>query len=169
MMAGLVERSVLVAGLLFVLISTVMSAQPSSQPGLGFAMIGIAIGESARVNAVNIGNASSTPDSSCSVTLQFLDSDGQLLKQKVVTLQSGKAALLDIGRGELPGGNDPRAEIRAVLLFGYYGGANPPPAVLQKFDCNIVPSLEVFDNNTGRTSFILTDAKQLPPPATPAQ
>jgi hypothetical protein len=169
MMAGLVDRSVLVAGLLFVLISTVMSAQPSSQPGLGFAMIGIAIGESARVNALNIGNAWSTQDSSCSVTLQFLDTEGQLLKQKVVTLQSGKAASLDLGRGELPIGDDPRAEIRAVLLFGYYGGANPPPAVLHKFDCNIVPSLEVFDNNTGRTSFILTDAKQLPPPATPAQ
>ena len=91
------------------------------------------------------------------------------MKQKVVTLQAGKAASLDLGRSELPAGNEPRAEIRAVLLFGYFGGANPPPNVLQKFDCNIVPSLEVFDNITGRTSFILTDAKQLPPLAIPAQ
>jgi hypothetical protein len=166
MITGLVDRLVLVW--LFALISTAASAQPPSQPGLGFGMIGIAIGESARVNALNIGNALSTQDSSCSVMLQFLDTEGRLLKQKVVTLQAGKAAALDLDRGELPGGNDPRAEIRAVLFFGYSGGANPPPALLQKFDCNIVPSLEVFDNDTGRTSFILTDAKQLPPPPIPA-
>ena len=167
MITGLIDRLVLVW--LFMLISTAGSAQPPSQPGLGFGMIGIAIGESARINALNIGNATTTQDSSCSVTLQFLDTEGQLLKQKVVTLQAGKAASLDLGRGELPGGNDPRAEIRAVLLFGYSGGANPPSTLLQMFDCNIVPSLEVFDNDTGRTSFILTDAKQLPPPAVAAQ
>jgi hypothetical protein len=165
MIAGLVHR--LVLAWLFVLTSTAVSAQSPSQPGLGFGMIGIAIGESARVNALNLGNALSPQDSSCSVMLQFLDTEGQLLKQKVITLQAGKAASLDLGRSELPRGNDPRAEIRAVLLFGYSGGANPPPAVLQTFNCNIVPSLEVFDNDTGRTSFILTDAKQLPPLAIP--
>jgi hypothetical protein len=83
--------------------------------------------------------------------------EGQLLKQKVVTLQVGKAASLDLDRGELPGGNNPRAENRAVLLLGYSGGANPPAALLQKFDCNIVPSLEVFDNDTEEP------AKRVPP------
>jgi hypothetical protein len=53
----------------------------------------------------------------------------------------GKGCVARCRKGELPGGNDPRSEIRAVLLFGYYSGANPPPTVLQKFDCNIVPSL----------------------------
>ena len=135
-------------------------AQPSSEPGVGFAMVGIAAGQSARVNALNMGSRSSTQNSSCSVTLQFLDTQGQVLKQTVVTLRPGKSASLDLSHDQLPG-DDLRAEIRTVLLFGYSGGAPPGPEILQQFDCNIVPSLEVYDNDTGRTSFVLTDAKPL--------
>jgi hypothetical protein len=163
--AGLLVKRIFLAGFLFAAVTTIAGAQP----GLGFPMIGIASGESARLNALNLGTASSTPDSSCGVTLQILDTDGKLIKQKIVTLQAGKAASMDIGSDELLGTNASRAEIRAVLIFGYPGGANPPPAVLAKFDCNIVPSLEIFDNITNRTSYILTDAKLLPGQAAPAQ
>jgi hypothetical protein len=165
MIAGLFIRLILLAEVLIVS-STVMSAQP---PGVAFGMTGIANGQSARANALNLGNApAGTADtSSCTVTFQFLDADGQLLKQAVVTLKPGKAGALDLSRDELPSGSNSRIEIRALLLFGYSGGANPPPGVLQKFDCNIVPSLEVFDNDTGRTSLIVTQTKRLPP--TPAQ
>ena len=146
-------------GMMFV--PTAAEAQPASSPGVGFAIVGVATGQSARVNALNLGSMSSTADSSCSVTLQFLDTQGQQLKQSVVTLGSGKGASLDLSRDQAPG-DDARVQIRVVLLFGYSGGAAPGPDVLQQFDCNIVPSLEVYDNNTGRTSFILTDAKPLP-------
>ena len=145
------------------LVPAAACAQPSSQPGVSFAMIGVATGQSARVNALNLGSRLSTQDSSCSVTLQFLDTKGQLLKQTVVTLQTGKATSLDLGRDQAPG-DALRAEIRGVVLFGYSGGASPGPDVLQQFDCNIVPSIEVYDNDTGRTNLILTDAKPLPLP-----
>ncbi len=152
----------LLAALVMALVPVAVRAQPS-QPGLGFAMIGVAAGQSARVNALNLGSRSSTQDSSCGVTLQFLGIQGQRLKQTVVTLRPGKGATLDLSRDQVPG-DDLRAEIRAVLLFGYSGGAAPGPDILQQFDCNIVPSIEVYDNDTGRTSFILTDAKPLPVP-----
>jgi hypothetical protein len=153
----------LLAGLVMALVPAVAHAQPSSQPGVSFAMIGVATGQSARVNALNLGSRLSTQDSSCSVTLQFLDTKGQVLKQTAVTLPSGKATSLDLSRDAVPG-DEVRAEIRAVLLFGYSGGASPGPDVLQQFDCNIVPSIEVYDNDTGKTNFILTDAKPLPLP-----
>ena len=161
MIAGLFTRLILLAALLIVF-STVLSAQP---PGVAFGMTGIANGQSARVNALNLGNApAGTADtSSCTVTFQFLDAEGQLLKQAMIALKPGKAGALDLSRDELPSGNDSRVEVRAVLLFGYSGGANPPPGVLQRFKCDIVPSLEVFDNDTRKTSFILTQAKPLPP------
>jgi hypothetical protein len=38
-----------------------------------------------------------------------------------------------------------------------------------QFNCNIVPSMQVFDERTGKMKLVLTDAKPLPPPATPAQ
>jgi len=131
-------------------------------------MIGIAAGQTARVNALNLGTSSSTQNSSCGVTLQLLDTQGQVLKQTVVILQPGKAAFLDLNRDQAPLG-DARVEIRAVLLFGYFGGAPPTPGILQNFDCNIVPSVEVYDGDTGKTSFILTETRALPGPASPAQ
>ena len=140
----------------------VTGAQSTSQPGLGFGTIGIAAGQTARVKALNLGSGSLEATSSCSVTLQFLDAEGQVIKQKVVTLGVGKAAWLDLKSDELIETADLRTEVRASLLFGYFGGANPPRMILQKYDCNIVPGLELYDTSTGRTIFVLTDAKQLP-------
>jgi hypothetical protein len=151
-----------------VLTSTVARAQSPYQPGVGFPTIWLAPGERARVSALNRGTGSSTKDASCSVTLQFLDARGQVVKQTVAALKRGEVASLGLSRGELPGG-DSRAEIRTVLLFGYSGGAPPGPGMLERFDCNIVPSLEVYDDHAGKTRLSLTDAKPLAPPTTPAQ
>lgn len=161
-----VHRSAyLFAGIFAMMVPTMASGQ---SPGTGFAMIGIAGGQSVRINALNLGTSSSTENSSCRVTLQFMDVEGRIVKQSLVTLGTGKSASLDISREALSG-DDPRVEIRAVLLYGYSGGAPPPPGVLQRFDCGIVPSLEIYDNETGRTSVVLTDSRLLPGPATAAQ
>ena len=133
-----------------------------AQPGVSLGMIGIAAGQTARAKALNLGNDESPATSSCSVTIQFLDSESQHIKKKVVTLRAGKAAWLDLKSSELPSSNDLRTEIRAVLLFGYSGGASPLPAILQKYDCNIVAGLEIYDSSTGKSSLILTDAKPIP-------
>jgi hypothetical protein len=164
-----IYRSIfLLAALVLLLTSSATKAQLPYQPGMGFPVIQIATGESARVNAQNLEAGSSAKDSSCSVTLQFLDTRGRVVKQTVVLLRPGNVGSLEVSRAELPG-NDSRAEIRALLLFGYYGGAPPVPAIARHFNCNIVPSLQVFDDRTGEIKLVLTDAKPLPPPATPAQ
>ena len=163
------RRSVfLLAGIVLGLTSFATRAEPSYQPGVEFPMIEIAMGESARVNALNLGMGSVGEDSSCSVTLQFLAAHDRVVKQAVVTLGPRKVASLELSRDELSG-EDARAEIRTVLLFGYYGGAVPAPRMLQHFNCKIIPSLVIYDSHTGRTRLTLTDAKPLPPPATPAQ
>jgi hypothetical protein len=107
-------------------------------------------------------------DASCSVTLQFLDEGGHILKQTVARLKRGETESLDLRRGELPGGTSP-FEIRTLLLFGYFGGAPPGPAILQRFDCDIVPSLEVYASRAEKPRLSLTNATPLPAPATPAQ
>jgi hypothetical protein len=129
-------------------------------------MIGIASGETARLNAVNLGTNSSTPGSSCTVTFAFLDAQGQVLATKAVGLAPSQAASFDLGKSQLAV-DDVRGEFRAVLFFGYSGGAPPTPDILQQFDCGIVPSLEVYDGTTGRTTFVLTGAQILPGPPTP--
>jgi hypothetical protein len=146
------------------IIAAAISISPGhAQPGIGFGMVGIALGQSAQISALNLGSSKSTPDSGCTVALQFLDVKGNVLKQSTFTLGQGKAASLEIGRDKVPG-TDLRAEIRAVLLFGYSGGAPPGPTVLQQYDCNILSSIQVFDNDTGKTNYIVTDTKPLPAP-----
>jgi hypothetical protein len=154
--------------LVLLLTSSATIAQLPNQPGMSFPVIQIGTSESARVTALNLETASSAKDSSCSVTLQFLDKRDRVVKHKIVLLRPGEVGSLEVNRAELPG-NDYRPEIHAVLLFGYYGGAPPGPAIAQKFHCNIVPSLQVFDASTGEIKLVFTDAKPLPPPATPAQ
>jgi hypothetical protein len=165
-----IARSVfLLTVVVVVLTSTEARAQSPYQPGVGFLTIQLAPGERARISAFNQGTGSSTKDTSCTITLQFLDARSQVVKQTVVALKRGEVASLDLSRGELRGG-DSRAEIRTVLLFGYSGGAPPGPGILERwFDCNIVPRLEVYSNHAGKTRLSLTDAKPLAPPTTPAQ
>src|SRR5437660_821412 len=92
-----------VAALAIALVPASVRAQPSYQPGVGFAIVGVASGQSARINVLNLGSSSSTPDSSCTVRLQFLDTQGRELKQSVSTLVPGKSASLDLSRDQLPG------------------------------------------------------------------
>jgi hypothetical protein len=140
----------------------------TAQSGVGFALTGLARGQSVVLNAVNLGTGAYTQSSSCTVTFQLLDTQGKVVSQTTVNLQPGQASSLEVNRDSLPGGLR-RIQVRGVLLYGYSGGANPPAGILQQNDCNIVPSLEVYDDATGKTSFILTGATPLPPPAAPGQ
>jgi hypothetical protein len=143
-------------------------AQLSYHPGVEFPAIRLAPGERAEVSVVNRGTSSLTRDSSCDVTLQFLSGRGEVTKQTVVRLKRGEATSFDLSRGELGECVSP-ITIRTVVLFGYYGGAPPGPAVASRFDCDIVPKLEVDASGGEKPRLILMDAKPLPPPATPAQ
>jgi hypothetical protein len=155
--------------LVIVLAAAPAVAQSTNPPGVGFAMIGIGIGQTARVNALNLATQDLTNSSSCSAILQFLDTQGNVLKQATVNLPPGTAASLDLKKSELPT-TAFRIEIRAVALFGYVGGANPPQPILQTAACNLmVPSLEIFDTATGRTRLILATYTQLQQPASQPQ
>jgi len=160
------QKTLFLLPLLFFLFSASAHAQRS--PGVGFAMVGIAPGQTARVNALNLGKAQSPRSSSCNVTLQFLDSKGQVLKEATLDVQAGSSGSLDL-TWDAKHMHSPRAEVRATVLYGYAGGANPSPLVMQSFDCTIVPSLEIFKTDEGMGSIILTDTKPLPATGPAAQ
>ena len=150
---------------LIALVGGLASSTPAqAQPGLGFGLLSLADGQGLRVHALNLGSRMATAASGCEVTLRFLDLQGTLLRESVVQLAAGHGGALDLRRTQLP---EPRGRIsvRAVLLFGLEGGGAPPgPDVRKTFDCNIVPTLELFDEATGRSTVVLTDARPLPLP-----
>ena len=112
-----------------------------------FGMLAVTHGQTARLNVVDTMDV---PPGPCrEVELMFLDSEGNIRQRSVQCLMSGHAAFLDLN-GNFLELTDNRAEIRGKVHL-----INPPERTMTSF----VATIEVFDNETGRTSFILA-----PPP-----
>ncbi len=112
-----------------------------------FGMLAVTHGQTARLNVVDTMDV---PPGPCrEVELMFLDSEGNIRQRSVQCVMSGHAAFLDLN-GNFLELTDNRAEIRGKVHL-----INPPERTMT----NLVATIEVFDNETGRTSFILA-----PPP-----
>lgn len=135
------------------------------QPGAGFAVIGVAVSQTARINVVNeapiaLPGQDSEVSPGCRVVLQFYGADGAILKERIIEdLAPGKIEFLDLAKADRPGSNL-RTPIRAIARFGYSGGANPPRALIE--GCRVVPSLEIYDSESGKADLVITEAKALP-------
>lgn len=106
-------------------------------------MFGITPPETARLNVVNIG-LPGIPPGPCDVQFSFFNDSGKLLKQRVLVLNRGQSAFLDITGVEAGGAF--RNQIHPYVLL-----ANNSPV-----GCNAVSTLELFDTTSGKTSILLT-------------
>lgn len=121
-------------------------------------MIGLAYGQTARINVLNKGVLPPAVGAVCSATLAFYDGQGTLLKSMPVpTINPGTAAYLDITDMDLALATNQRKEIRATISVP----APTPVASATSSEpnipagCNLVGTLEVFDSLTGRTEAVL--------------
>ena len=122
------------------------------QPDPPFAMIGIAQGQTARLNLVNTAapNAALLPPP-CRARLRFLDADGNVIARVGAEVQAGHSTFLDYTPPAVPINtvgdvvNPLRAEIRASV--NYLDDQVPPDP------CRV--NLEIFDNATAKTTVIL--------------
>jgi len=85
------------------------------------------------------------------LALAFLDSDNKILKQMFVSLGFGKAAFVDLVMSNSGPG---RVQIRGI---GYNPLLTPGSAIPQPLSCKLVPTLELFDTETGKTAAIVTE------------
>jgi hypothetical protein len=148
-------------------------AIPSTE--FSFGMVGLAPGETARLNVVNVGVATGTP-LPCVLALAFFDSNSKILKQTFVSLKSGQSASLDLAGNEAGasaqnGHKTDSAQRVSIRGAGYNPLLAAGSAIPQPLSCNLVPTLELFDADTGRTVAILGDftrpgASVSPPVAT---
>jgi len=134
-----------------------------------FGMVGIAPGQTARLNVFPIAAPTFPQGSSSTVMLSFLDSNGGQLPdpvsglpaQTTLILSSGQAVSLDLAFPQaptsIPPGSPPllngpfaaggRVEIRAVVQISSLAADNG--------GTDIIANLEVFDIATGRTVVVL--------------
>jgi hypothetical protein len=119
---------------------------------LSFGMIGIAHGQTARLNVTN-------PDETRPMTINWklVDSDGEVLHrrdgepiERTVTLAAGDSAFLQVNADNLLGRNELRLNFRAVVTF--HQADSPDDTPLPPDPC--LPSVEIINNATGATAFI---------------
>jgi len=130
-------------------LSTPIATSPIS---FSFGMIGLAGGQTVRLNAVNIVR---TPPPiliaqvPCKVELDLFDADGGVIKQSVIdNLGYGKSVFAEASLSDAGS----RIPVTGVVKVGS----------TQSFFCSIMPTLEVYDTASGRTQAILGSAATAP-------
>src|SRR5215203_1795687 len=146
------NRALNVLALALLVMATVFqsaSAQTKTSLSRSTGMIGITTNQTARINVVR-------DDPFLRIELSFVDSDGNILAQKVYDLGAGKAVFLDFNGRDVPRSDSNRLQLRAVAKF--LGPVNLLPAE------NCIPTLEVIDNDTGETRFLLPAVQKVQVP-----
>ena len=131
-------------------------------------MIGIADGQTARLNLLNPGVQAPLLGIICTATVSFLDGDGGLLKSATFSVIPGKSLSLDLHSDtdlNIVAGD--RREIRAVISIPNISIIPPPPAttptpIAAAASCTVVPTLEILDTASGRTLVTLGHTVNVP-------
>ena len=124
----------------------VLHAPPSDYDS---GIVGITRGQVARLNVVNtsdIYRPTGYPPDPCRVTLSFYTREGMLLAQVTRVLAPGQAASLDVNANDFVPNQGSRLQLHAVV--------NVAPGTSGITPC-VMPTVEGFDLNDGKTSFLL--------------
>ncbi|MCA1593265.1 MAG: hypothetical protein LC754_11570 [Acidobacteria bacterium] len=134
---------------------------------LSFGMIGIARGQTVRLSVANVSDAICPCNR---VLLTFLDTEGRPLRRRDGSVirraaepEPGRAVFLDLDADDLQWPPGPtRLQLRAVV------NAQPPPigdgSATTSAGDRIATTVEVFNNETLRTSFVLAGEARMGKP-----
>ncbi len=117
--------------------------------------VGIAEGETARFNVLR---PDETATATCAAALTYFDGAGTQLKTSTVTVAPGTAGYLDLfSDTDLALAPNQRKQIRVTvavpLVAPPSGSSSTTPTAVPV--CRLIPTLEIFDEVTGRTSVVL--------------
>jgi hypothetical protein len=115
----------------------------------GSSLVGIARGQVARLNVVNLGvfpQDPNVPPDICRVTLTFVDGGGNVLSQVTKSVDFNRAAFLDLSWSDVPPDPYHRLQVRALV--------NVEPNAAGQFP-SLKPTLEVFNTETGMTTILI--------------
>lgn len=150
--AVVITAAIYVAAIAIYNVSHVVAFNPQPDPP-AFGMFAITHGQTARLNVVSIpplaGNTSvemaTVPNQPMVVELTFFDSQGMMLMQSTESLLPGHAAFLDLNGITF----ERRTEIRARVHV------LESPGDPDRNKIKVVATIEVFDNETGKTMVLL--------------
>lgn len=144
----------------FALAATGLYAQtnvtPPVQATRTTGIVGIAEGQTAQLNVLNLEDAASSTGATCSALLTFLADDGTILKSKTVNVAPGTSQPLVIDSvKDLTLAVNARKEIRATITIP----PAPPPSAGSTTSvtpvCKLIGTLEIFNTLDGHTQVTL--------------
>jgi hypothetical protein len=144
---ALVRSLVLLVVALLTLVAVGAAAQTDT-PAVPFGLVGLARGETARLNVVNL-----VPPDPCHVTLQFLDAAGQAFPGAgaEADLAPGQATHLDLPSGAAFATSAATVVRRRVRASVESSAGSPSTNGVPPGPCiGLVSTLELFDSFTGR-------------------
>ena len=119
-------------------------------------MVGIATGQTARLNLLNPGVLPPTLGVVCTAEVTYFDGAGAVRKTASVTVSPGTSVPVDL-RSDVDLSLAPatRLEIRTTIAIPIV----PPPTSTSTTTtapaCKLIPTLEIFDSITGRTQAVV--------------
>ena len=132
--------------------------------------VGIAQGQTARFNVLRPNEAATA---TCSAVLTYFDGTGKQLKTSTITVAPGTLGYLDLfSDTDLALPVDQRKQIRVTVAVPVAPPSSATPKALPI--CRLIPTLEIFDELSGRTNVVLggfhhiADETTTPTPVTPA-
>jgi hypothetical protein len=135
-------------------VAQIAQLPPPDPDDINFPTVGISLGQTARLNLVNLGPATpgAFPPGPCNAQMGFLDSAGNpLARMSQLTLAPGQAGFGDLNRDTLgftTAVTNLRLQSRATISF-----IPPPDPEIPPGPCvNVRASLEIIDNFSGRTT-----------------
>lgn len=118
--------------------------QPEPPGDFNFGLFNVVKGQTARVNVSYVDTPDGFPPGPCRVTVSFYDGDGRLVGESTQALEPGQTVQYDYQTG-----GSGRVRIRASVHVEAADGSVVP--------C-VMPSLEVFAADTGRTALFIPGA-----------
>jgi len=104
--------------------------------------VGLTAGQTARLNVLNPGALAPAVAMVCAAQLSFLNAQGTVLKTTSVTVPPGESMSFNLDRDVDLIVSDLRVQVRAVIAY-------------TSNTCALLPTLEVFNDDTGRTQFVV--------------
>jgi len=157
-LAAILFVTSVLAPIVFIYIERPANAQtgtnPPPQPDrISFGIMGITAGQTARINIFNANPLDYEPHP-CLVNIHFVDTSGRVLRgfdgqpiRRIATLQNGQSIALDLNSDEVPRDVRARLQVRAVVTVASASDSSYAPPCF--------PSVEVFNNASGRTQFMV--------------
>lgn len=121
-----------------------------------FGMVGLAEGQTAQLNLLAPRVPATATATACSANVAFLDGQGKVLKSGTLNVLPDQSASFDLDSdGDLQMASAERREIRATIQIAPV----PPPAgstATKAAPCRLIPTLEIIDNVSRKTSVVVT-------------